>query len=178
MHDNTNFYDELDFKYAELAICIEKIDRLEPGSPKFIIPVLTPTMSKESEEENTVFQNSSNIRNGDTKPEITNVNMTNYIQLPLARELCGGPDMMFLNAVKYLYDVTLTCQNGGGENHWCRGILNKIFKTLMDFITPEMRYIKKKSKWIVVFIGGDITNPRIIAPYEPLPRWTEGSDDE
>ena len=33
--------------------------------------------------------------------------------------------------------------------------------------TPDRRYIKKKSKWIVLFIGGDVSKPKIIAPYEP-----------
>lgn len=176
MNNVMNYYDDLDFKYAEIAICIDKIDRLSPGSPRFVIPVLTPSYSKDTEVETTIRQNSSNIRNGDTSPEVANITMTNYIQIPLARELCGGPDITFLQAVKFMYDVTLTCDNGGGaSSHWCKGILNKIFKTLLDFVSPEMRYIKKKSKWIVVFIGGDIANPRIIAPYEPLPAY-DGSD--
>lgn len=29
----------------------------------------------------------------------------------------------------------------------------------------DIRYIKKGSKWIVVFVGGDITKPRIISRY-------------
>ena len=33
-------------------------------------------------------------------------------------------------------------------------------------LTEENRIIKSGSKWIVVFVGGDITKPRIISRYE------------
>lgn len=32
-------------------------------------------------------------------------------------------------------------------------------------ISDENRFIGSGSKWIIVFVGGDITKPRIIAPY-------------
>lgn len=32
-------------------------------------------------------------------------------------------------------------------------------------MTNDERYITSGSKWIIVFVGGDITKPRIIAPY-------------
>lgn len=35
-------------------------------------------------------------------------------------------------------------------------------------IPDSIRYIPKGSKWIVVFVGGDITKPRIIAPYPDM----------
>lgn len=177
MNDITSFYDNLDLKYAEIAICIEKIDRLNPGSPKFVIPILTPTMSIDSESSQSVYQNSSNLRNGDTAPEVANITMNNYMKIPLPKELCGNYDTRFLQAVRYLEDVTLTCKNGGGEYHWCEGKLDKKFKTLYEIITSDdlklSRYIKKGSKWIVVFVGGDVTKPRIIAPYDHLPEGEE-----
>lgn len=174
MYDASGFYDKLDLKYPEIAVCIEKIDRLNPGSPKFIIPVLTPTMSTDSESSQSIYQNSSNLRNGDVAPEVTNITMNNYMKIPLPKELCGNYDSRFLQAVKYLADVDLACNSGGGvESHWCRGSLSKKFITLYDIIVSaalkKSRYIKKGSKWIVIFVGGDVTKPRIIAPYDHLP---------
>ena len=170
MNDTSSFYDKLDFKYPEIAICIETIDRLNPGNPKFIIPVLTPNMNTDSESTQLIYQNSSNLRNGDTIPEVTNITMNNYMRIPLPKELCGNYDSRFLSAVKYIADVTLSCSGGANS---CNGTLTKTFRTLYDIITSgdlkNSRYIKKGSKWIVVFVGGDITKPRIIAPYDHLP---------
>lgn len=172
MNSVSSFYDELDLKYPEIAICIERIDRLNPGNPKFIIPVLTPNMSIDTESSQSIRQNVSNLRNGDISPEITDITMSNYMQIPLPKELCGNYDSKFLQYVRFLADTNLTCNNSGnGDSHYCRGTLNKTFNTLYQVLSgmTSSRYIKKGSKWIVVFVGGDVTKPRIIAPYEHLP---------
>ena len=164
-----DFYDKLDLKYPEIAICIERIDRLDPGNPKFIIPVLTPNLNTNSEFSKSIFQNDSNIRNGDISPEIANITMNNYITIPLPKELCGNYDTTFLQCARMLVDVDLDCvTSNNGEYHNCNGTLNKEFQTLYDVLTSKSRYIEKGSKWIVVFVGGDITKPRIIAPYDHL----------
>lgn len=172
MNSVSDFYDTLDLKYPEIAVCIERIDRLNPGNPKFIIPVLTPNMSTDTESTQSIRQNSSNLRNGGTSPEITDITMSNYMQIPLPKELCGNYDSKFLQAIRFLVDVTLTCNNSGsGDSHTCNGTLTKKFNTLYEILSSltSSRYIKKGSKWIVVFVGGDVTKPRIIAPYEHLP---------
>lgn len=168
MNSVSSFYDDLDLKYPEIAICIERIDRLNPGNPKFIIPVLTPNMSIDTESSQSIHQNTSNLRNGDVNPEITDITMNNYMQIPLPKELCGNYDSKFLQTVRFLADTTLSC-SGGSES--CHGTLNKTFNTLYQILSgiTSSRYIKKGSKWIVVFVGGDVTKPRIIAPYEHLP---------
>lgn len=168
MNSASSFYDELDLKYPEIAICIERIDRLNPGNPKFIIPVLTPNMSIDTASSQSIRQNTSNIKNGDVSPEITDITMSNYMQIPLPKELCGNYDSKFLQYVRFLADTTLSCFSNSDN---CHGSLNKKFTTLYEIISKitSSRYIKKGSKWIVVFVGGDITKPRIIAPYEHLP---------
>lgn len=168
MNSVSSFYDELDLKYPEIAICIERIDRLNPGNPKFIIPVLTPNMSIDTESYQSIRQNTSNLRNGDINPEITDITMSNYIQIPLPKELCGNYDSNFLQHVRFLADSTISCS---GNSISCNGVLNKTFNTLYEILSgiTISRYIKKGSKWIVVFVGGDVTKPRIIAPYEHLP---------
>lgn len=168
MNSISSFYDELDLKYPEIAVCIERIDRLNPGSPKFIIPVLTPNMSIDNESSQYIRQNTSNLRNGDISPEITDITMSNYMRIPLPKELCGNYDSNFLQYVRFIADTAIeSSNNGNGES----STLNKKIQTLYDVLSrmSSSRYIKKGSKWIVVFVGGDITKPRIIAPYDHLP---------
>ena len=64
MKDNvTDFYDELDLKYPEIAICMEDIDRIHPMYKKFIIPVLTPNLDISSLIETPVPQSANNLQN-------------------------------------------------------------------------------------------------------------------
>ena len=56
-----NFYDELDLKYPEIAIAIDKIDRLKPKNIRFGIPILTPYMNTSKAEESTIYQNKQNL---------------------------------------------------------------------------------------------------------------------
>lgn len=182
---NTDFYDELDLRYPEIAICIEKIDRTNPGKKKFYIPVLTPNLDTTSMKTKveTVRQDTSNIVN-ESKPSVGNVQIQNYIEIYLPKELCAfvGGDFNVENKdnikVKSEGTVTLTGSTGmsGGEVHSHstlsgRGRLtfdgdDTTFKGVLNSIpTDDYRYIDKGSKWIVVFIGGDIGKPQIIGRY-------------
>ena len=124
MNDVSNFYDELDLKYPEIGIAMDPINRVNPGVVRFIIPVLTPNMDNSKIVTSTIYQNSSNLKNSNKQSfEISNLTVTNYIEIPIPREICGIPK------------------------------------------APEDILIPKESKWIIVFVGGDITRPRAIARY-------------
>lgn len=198
-----NFYDNLDLKYPEIAIAMEQIDRINPGKIKFIIPVLTPNMSTSKLEETKIYQNSSNLQNSDTKPEVETLDATNYIKIKVPRELCayvggvfelleaqvwpGKENAKDINSVLHVRDADTTIRNahqvgsgtvrggglpcGGGNRINVTGSVkgtmnfnNGIPKGYLNLM-PVDRYIKKGSKWIVVFIGGDITKPKIISRY-------------
>lgn len=132
MKGASDFYENLDLKYPEIAIAIDRIDRLNPQPTRFIIPILTPSMPNRSITRNKVYQNKSNLQNFNKDMiEVDNIDVCNYITLPLTREVCG---------IIY-FDNTST-------------------------IPDSIRYIDPWSKWLVVFVGGDITNPRIISRYE------------
>lgn len=183
---NTDFYDELDLRYPEIAVCIERIDRTNPGTKKFYIPVLTPNLDTTSlkTKVETVRQDSSNIAN-ESGVSIGNVKIQNYIEIYLPKELCAfvGGDFKVENkdsiTVKAEGRITIggsTSVAGGmtahshstlsgtgsftfdGKDTTYKGVLNSI-------PTDEYRYIEKGSKWIVVFIGGDIGKPQIIGRY-------------
>lgn len=78
----TNFYDELDLKYPEIAICIENT---ETNIGKFMIPILTPMLNinepyiKRHDE----FDTHNIINSEDIK--ISPVNLSNYIELKLPK---------------------------------------------------------------------------------------------
>ena len=183
---NANFYNELDLKYPEIAICIDRIDRTNPGTRNFYLPVLTPNLDTSSLEKktDTIRLSNSIIENKDAV-SISNIKIQNYLPITIPKELCAfvGGDFHVVNVENIEFksngQITIsgsTSQAGGmvphthstlsgtgrftedGEQTHYKGILNII-------PTDEYRYIEPGSKWIVVFIGGDISKPQIIAPY-------------
>lgn len=198
MKDNvTDFYDELDLKYPEIAICMEDIDRIHPMYKKFIIPVLTPNLDISSLIEAPVPQSANNLQNGSNMPQVSSLVMKNYVKLKIPKELCGfvGGAFTMLPRVEYSdpdYDLwprvetkspkpahilikdahqigngSVRCGGvccGGGNSINVRGTVDGVPTDLLHLM-PVDRIIHKPSKWIVVFIGGDITKPRIIGRY-------------
>ena len=133
----SNFYEDLDLKYPEIAIAVDVIDRLNPQPTRFIIPVLTPNLPRDGIIDKKIFQNKGNLQNVDKSViEVNTLSYCNYITIPMTREVCG---ILFPDAID-------------GEGN--------------PFIPDNVRYIPKMSKWLVVFVGGDITKPRIISRYE------------
>lgn len=162
MNTVTNYYDELDLKYPEIAIAMDDIDRLDPQPTRFIIPILTPNMNNSDISEQIIHQNKGNLQNSDTVLEINNINVTNYITLPVPKEVCGGLETELYKLASFVNKANLSGSGGDFAYYSFSSSKTSIF----DFITDDIRYIKKGSKWLVVFVGGDITNPRIIARYE------------
>ena len=123
MNDIINFYDKMDLKYPEIGIAMQDIDRRNPGKVKFIIPILTPNLDNSKIVNKTIFQNKANLRNKTIAFDIKNISLTNYIMIPMPKEVCMSYDM------------------------------------------DDDPIIPSGSKWILSFVGGDITKPRPIARY-------------
>lgn len=183
MNTVSDFYDELDLKYPEIGIAMQDIDRTNPGKVKFIIPILTPNLDTSKISEQTAYQNDSNLKNADKNLEITNLKISNYIEIGIPKELCALPSGEY-NVVS----GTLNCSSASGT---IQGRLNGTgsvwtgppggfsvdgaAKGTLNFsngqvtgklnLVPVDRYIKKGSKWIIVFVGGDITKPQVISRY-------------
>lgn len=138
MNNMLNFYDNLDLKYNEIAIAMERIDKLNPGKIKFFIPVLTPNMDSSRVINTTIHQNYMNLQNKDKKKyEIDNITLSNYIYIYLPKELCPIP----------VIDLTVDVER----------------KRLT--VSDDKRYIPAGSKWTITFVGGDITKPQITGRY-------------
>lgn len=183
MNTISDFYDELDLKYPEIGIAMQDIDRLNPGSVKFIIPVLTPNLNSSKISEQTAYQNDNNLKNANKNLEITNLKISNYIEIKVPKELCavsGGEYIITGGTLNYNTNAgSLTGKLSGIGSVWVEGsqgfsvdgsatgAINlgggKITGRIN--LTPVDRYIKKGSKWIIVFVGGDITKPQVISRY-------------
>lgn len=118
----SDFYDNLDLKYPEIAICVEDTFYGAIGRTKFSIPVLTPNLNQSTISQGVIRQDGSSLVNKNKKAvEIENITVGNYITIPVPSRL----------------------------------------------VTPNSRglAIRKDSKWIVIFMGGDINKPQIISEY-------------
>jgi len=75
------FYQDLDLRYPELAICLENsVD----GIAKFYIPVLTPMLTKdEPYDKKDININKSNILNDSSSMDISACTSSNYLELRL-----------------------------------------------------------------------------------------------
>lgn len=192
MNDVSNFYETLNLCYNEIAIAMDDIDRIDPGVIRFIIPVLTPNMSTNSIYEDKIRLNSSNLNNRDTQLEIDDLNVTNYVKIIVPKELCafvGGvfeveeyeplfvypreSVLHFRDGKVYIDDANQvgsgSVVEGGSIN--VNGHVNGVIKVKDSIpsgflnLMPVDRYIYAPSKWIITFIGGDATKPRILARY-------------
>lgn len=183
---NADFYNELDLRYPEIAICIDRIDRTNPGIRNFYIPVLTPNLDTSSlkKKEETIRLDSSIIANQDSV-SISNVKIQNYIPIQVPKELCAfvGGEFNVVNVDSMTFDssgtITIsgtTTLSGGMTSHRHSTLEGSAsatykgketsYKGILNIVpTDKYRYIEPGSKWIVVFIGGDIGKPQIIAPY-------------
>lgn len=88
-----NFYEELDLKYIEIGYNMKPIDRTNPGIVPFNIPVLTPQMDNSTMKDSKVIQrDKSNIQNEAVGSiEVSDLQMSNYIEIKVPKELCGLP---------------------------------------------------------------------------------------
>ena len=183
---NADFYNELDLRYPEIAICIDRIDRTNPGVRNFYIPILTPNLDTSSlkKKEETVRLDSSVIANQDSV-SISNIKIQNYIPISVPKELCAfvGGEFNVVNVDSMTFDsngtitISGSTSSGGGlgahSHNTLSGSANATYKGketsykgILNIVpTDKYRYIEPGSKWIVVFIGGDIGKPQIIAPY-------------
>lgn len=183
----TDFYDELDLRYPEIAVCLDVIDRANPGTKNFYIPVLTPNVDTDSlkTKVQTIRQTNATLAN-ENKPNIDNIEIQNYIPIKIPKELCafvgGNYSIVNVNSIEVKSSGRITINGstgsgGSGNGSHSHSTLSgtgsytidgdeTLYKGILNIIpTDEYRYIQKGSKWIVVFIGGDINKPQIIGRY-------------
>lgn len=219
-NSTSGYYEEssnASLRYPEIAVCLEQIDRLNPKTTyKFRIPSLTPDMnSSENAMDKKITQKNDAIENETNNIEVKEVNISNYLELPVPRELLtyigkdykitgrvnidGSGSCSFSSSESYSGSESQSgscavnasgsvSDPGGSINVSGSGSLNGSISGSVDSsgtmtfngaeglfsvegelnLVPINRYIEKGSQWIVLFIGGDVNKPRLIAPYDVL----------
>lgn len=181
---NMNYYEELDLRYPEIAIAQQDIDRCNPGIIKFSVPVLTPDLPQFPEYEEKVRQKNSNIVNKNKdEVEVSDIMKMNYIHAEIPKELCALAHCTYNvldHPTSYITSPwphasvnakgTVLCAGsccGGGNSINVQGTATLSHITGLIELCPvdegEMyRFIRKPSKWLMMFIGGDINRPVVI----------------
>lgn len=221
-----NFYEALDFKYAEVGTAMQVIDRMNPGRVKFSIPVLTPNLNNNATSTNKVIQKSkTNLVNEDNKAvDVSNIEIANYLYIEIPLELCALPGSYqditgqfngyeantgnsactiegnivvngtarITGSLRFSGSISGTCTpygslNGGSFSNtgaitgstslsgtgrisgtlYNTGSRNNvgvqsIMGTLGTTLNNKSRYIPMYSKWLIIFIGGDISCPVVV----------------
>lgn len=83
--NNSNFYENIDFTYPEIAVCIEDSDGEEA---KFFIPILTPFLSNDDpfDKLDPVISKLNILNKYDNNLDISQCTSSNYIILELPYE--------------------------------------------------------------------------------------------
>lgn len=83
--NNSDFYDNIDFRYPEIAVCIEDSDK---EYANFFIPILTPFLSSDEpyDKKDPSISKLNILNKYDNNLDISQCTMSNYITLKLPYE--------------------------------------------------------------------------------------------
>ena len=143
----SNYEDIL--QYPQIAIVMEEI-KSNTNKGKFYIPSIMSTMGSNGLEDKSTASGSISTLNG--KISRVKCKKTNYIELTVPDYIrkvdrCQG--------CTDVCEVEITCNHN--ISHTCTSTGKVTCKKKREILP-----IKKGTKFIVVFIGGDISNPKII----------------
>ena len=169
----------------EIGIAMKEIDLMFPGKIPFSIPVLTPTMPRSKPTTKKIIQSGkSNILTENAGAiDVSTIETTNAIYIEIPKELTCLPapiyDIDGTVNIEGPGDITIKgSQEGSGVVSDPGGYINvngtvdgthdilikdgHIWGTIKTELNKKNRYIKKGSKWLICFIGGDTSMPRVI----------------
>lgn len=185
--DRQGYYSagDMSLKFLEIGIALSRIDRMNPGKIPFCIPVLTPDMNQSKQTVQKVVQKSrTNILTENAGAvDVSNIEVSNYIYIEIPKELTCLP------APVYDIEGTVTIKGSGkidisgnmagsgmvsdpGNSFSVSGTVSgshdisiidgHIEGTIKTELNPSNRYIESGSKWLIAFIGGDASMPRVV----------------
>ena len=225
MASQSDYYGNVDLRYAEVGIAMQKIDRMNPGMVKFSIPTLTPGMSDHEDRNDKIIQkDKTNIANDNTDAvDVSNIEIGNTLLIDLPAELCALPGAYYDITGSYTSDQDITSDgaieiqgsikmtgrsrtdgsltfngnitgspktngisgasfSGNGSvngafdasgtgtmvgrilHNTTRGDIDvrKIEGTVGLTLNEKSRYIEEGSRWLIMFVGGDISTPVVV----------------
>lgn len=189
-----------DLRYMEIGIALDRIDRHNPGYISFCIPVLTPTMEKETKVEKIVIQRSkSNIVTENAGAiDVSDIETANYVKIKIPKELVCLPNPVYdidgevtlttnrttdkegVEPVEHQYNFRGqgTANMSGRVVEGIGGSINvsgeltgegtnmtfgtNILGTIYTELNEINRYIDPPSRWLIAFVGGDVSMPRVV----------------
>lgn len=184
----SNYYDSanISMKYLEIGIALSVIDRMNPGKIPFCIPSITPNTNKSSTTDKKIIQASKTNILTDNKDavDVSNIEVSNYIYIDIPKELTALPGAVYDVSgdldIKGSGDESIVSANiagtglvserlgkidvhGGVSGNISSINLNTKVNGKLDLVlSNEYRYIPQNSKWLISFIGGDMSMPCVI----------------
>lgn len=161
-----DFYENLDLKYPEEAILVEDISCSYIDSPMctFQIPILTPYNATGNSNETIIRSKLNNLMNADSDiVSISDCTLSNSITIKVPNYIIRGfiGDDIWSDFTDGSHDHDIPgCSYGNGHNVTSSGSHNHGPDRYHDH-TREVS-IPKGTKFIVVFLGGNISQPKII----------------
>lgn len=158
-------YKDLDYRFAERAVCMEKFNIKNPGKKKFHIPSLMPMIEGGKPKEKPIKVSKSHLINKD-KGAINSsgmMNTKNYIEIELPNYITA-PIRDFDIEIKMEYDGCEAPEGGGKAQP---GKLDyEVKKKIYYFYeVDDSDMVEEGKEFIVEFIGGDINQPKIVERY-------------
>lgn len=157
-----NYYENMDLKYVEKAICLEKFYIHNPGVRKFYIPSLIPLVSKGTPNNSGIRVSKNHLLNKNKSAIRTSssAKISNYIEIELPN---------YITAVIKDISVESQCSGGvapEGGGQCSPGTITTTVKKTYFFPVDENDYVPENQEFIVAFVGGDYNNRKIIGRYK------------
>ena len=181
----------IDLKYMEIGIALQQIDRMNPGSVPFCIPSLTPNENKTTVTEKKIIQKSkvNIVTDNAAAVDVSNIELSNAIYITIPKELVALPgarydiegtiigfeghsgnvfisgDLRGLGTVipsgvtPGSIDVNGSVSGTPTTYEFTNGSING---TLDLTLNDKDRYIPTNSRWLIAFIGGDVSMPVVV----------------
>lgn len=166
-------YNEEVLKYPQIGYALDPIYRPRPEPTRFNIPALTGdynTKENASDEKRTP-QQSGNLVNADKDIGIESITASSYVTIKVPRELTSylNGHVTTKGTSVYKNSHSYDTSSSGGETHsHSVSIGGRGYSEQREEeydMWNEDDTIPAGSAWIIVFVGGDISYPVVIARY-------------
>ena len=188
----TNYFNSgsVELRYMEIGIALTPIDRMNPGTIPFVIPAFMPKEDKTEVKDRKIVQNSkSNLMTENAGAvDVSTIQVSNAIYITIPKELTGLPGAVYdfegtatytgENTADHI-DIDSSNMEGYGTVDPVAGYINvnghttgtvasygyykgNIKGTATFSLNNVNRYIEKNSRWLIGFIGGDMSMPAVI----------------
>lgn len=145
-----NYYKEMDLKYVEKAICLEKFYIHEPGILKFYVPAILP------------------LEGNRTEPYTLNVGVSkgHLVNMDTSKIACSGNCQISNYIEMELYNfITAPIRDIIIDSVCVDGKITHTITRLYFYEVDEDDMVDKLKEFIMAFVGGDYNHKKILGRY-------------